>query len=139
MSSSGKFACSLRVGEALKSVYRLAVFPLKVLFFRGPRLWGYGFGGGSSPETMCQSFTDVRSEFWGSSEATQMECFEILERRFDAFVVGAVALSAFAVCIQTVYLSVHRYFLLKPLNEVNRNLERIVVVMESVAGKEITS
>lgn len=129
MSSSGKFACSL-----LKSVYGLAVFPLKVLFFRGPRLWGYGFGGGSSPETMCQSFTDVRSEFWGSSEATQTECFEILERRFDAFVVGAVALSAFAVCIQTVYLSVHRYFLLKPLNEVNRNLERIVVVMESVAA-----
>lgn len=122
--------------RVLESVYRLAVFPLRVLFFRGPRLWGYGFGGGSSPETMCQSFTDVRSEFWGSSDATQAECFEILERRFDAFVVGAVALSALAVCIQTVYLSANRYFLLRPLNEANRNLERIVAVMESLAAKE---
>ena len=112
-------------------VYNLSVFPLRVLFFRGPRLWGYGFGGGSSPENMCQSFTNVRSEFWSSSDTTQTECFEILEKRFDAFVVGAVALTTAALTIQFLYLVVNRYFFLKPLNEVNRNLERIVVVMES--------
>ena len=111
--------------------YNLAVFPLRVLFFRGPTLWGYGFGGGSSPENMCQSLTNVRSEFWGSSETTQAECLEILERRFHAFVVGAVALSAFAVAIQAVYLSVNRYFLLKPLNEVNRNLEKVIRVLQN--------
>lgn len=115
----------------MESVYRLAVFPLKVLFFRGPRLWGYGFGGGSSPEDMCQSFTDVRSEFWRASDTTQKECFEILERKFDAFVVGAVALSAVAVCIQTVYLFVSRYFILRPLNEVNRNLEEVIRVLRT--------
>ena len=120
-SSSGGLFRGLRL-----NVYNLAVFPLRVLFFRGPRLWGYGFGGGSSPENMCQSFTNVRSEFWSSSDTTQTECFEILERRFHAFVVGAVALSALAVAIQTVYLSVNRYFLLKPLNEVNRNLEKVI-------------
>ena len=84
---------------------------------------------------MCQSLTDVRSEFWSSSDTTQTECFEILERKFDAFVVGAVALSAFAVCAQTVYLSVSRHFLLKPVNEVNRNLERVLDVMEEIKLK----
>lgn len=75
---------------------------------------------------MCQSFTNVRSEFWSSSDTAQTECFEILERQFHAFVVGAVAVSALAVAIQTVYLSVNRYFLLRPLNEVNRNLEKVI-------------
>ena len=107
-------------------VYNLCVFPLRVLFFRGPRLWGYGFGGGSSPENMCQSFTNVRSEFWSSSDTAQTECFEILESRFHAFVVGAVAFTTSALLIQTMYLTVNRYFLLKPLNEVNRNLEKII-------------
>ena len=116
--------------EVRISIFSLVVYPLRVLFFRGPSLWGYGFGGGSRPENMCQSFTDVRSEFWSSSDTTQTECFEILERRFHAFVVGLVALSAVAVCIQTVYLSVSRYFILKPLNEVNRNLERVIEVIE---------
>ena len=121
--------------DVTTGIYSVVVYPLRVLFFRGPRLWGYGFGGGSSPENMCQSFTDVRSEFWSSSDTTQTECFEILERRFHAFVVGLVALSAFAVCIQTVYLSVSRYYIFKPLNEVNRNLERVIVVMEEVKTK----
>ena len=113
-------------------VYNLCVFPLRVLFFRGPRLWGYGFGGGSSPENMCQSFTNVRSEFWSSSDTTQTECFEILEKRFDAFVVGAVALTTAALTIQFLYLVVNRYFFLKPLNEVNRNLERVVELIEEM-------
>lgn len=116
--------------SSLGVVYRLLVFPLRVLFFRGPKLWGYGFGGGRSADEMCQSFTDVRSEFWRSSDTTQNECFEILERRFDAFVVGALALSTFAVCIQTMYLSVSRYFILRPLNEVNRNLEEVIRVIQ---------
>ncbi len=116
--------------SSLGFVYRLVVFPVRVLFFHGPKLWGYGFGGGSSPEDMCQSFTDVRSEFWRSSDTTQKECFEILERRFDAFVVGAFALTTIAVCIQTMYLSVSRYFILRPLNEVNRNLQEILRVIQ---------
>ena len=108
------------------NVYNLAVFPLRVLFFHGPRLWGYGFGGGSSAENMCQSVTNVRSEFWSSSDTTQTECFEILEKKFDAFVVGAVALSTAALTIQFLYLIVNRHFFLEPLNEVNRNLEKIL-------------
>ena len=117
-------------------VYNLSVFPLRVLFFRGPRLFGYGFGGGSSPENMCQSFTNVRSEFWSSSDTTQTECFEILEKRFDAFVVGAVALSTAALTIQFLYLIVNRHFFLKPLNEVNRNLEKILIQLRVCSEKE---
>lgn len=112
--------------RVLDRVYALSVFPLKILFFRGPRLWGYGFGEGSTHEDMCQAYTNVRSEFWTSSFATQTECFEILEKKFNGFVVGTVALTAFAVCFQTVYLTINKYFLLRPLNEVNRNLEILV-------------
>lgn len=136
-SGGGKWGdCVLCVLRGLRlNVYNLAVFPLRVLFFRGPKLWGYGFGGGSSPENMCQSFTNVRSEFWSSSDTTQTECFEILERRFHAFVVGAVALSTFALYIQAVYLTVNRYFFLKPLNEVNENLENVIQVLKGFESK----
>ena len=85
---------------------------------------------------MCQSFTNVRSEFWSSSDTTQTECFEILEKRFDAFVVGAVALTTAALTIQFLYLVVNRYFFLKPLNEVNRNLEKILIQICVCSEKE---
>lgn len=118
----------LQAGGAI--VYNIVVYPLRVLFFRGPKLWGYGFGGGASPYSMCHSFTGVGSEFWGSTDTTRAECFEILQTRFGAFVVGAVALSFVVVSIQTTYLSVSKYFLLKPVNEVNRNLEKIVTLIQ---------
>lgn len=118
------------LAKCLRGVYDLGIYPLRILFFQGPRLWGYGFGEGSSSEDMCQSYTNVRSDFWSSSTTTQTECREILERKFNGFVVGAVALSTVAVCIQTVYLTINKYFLLKPLNEVNQNLEKLIVVTE---------
>jgi len=107
-------------------IYNLVVYPLRVLFFQGPKLWGFGFGGSSGAESMCQSFTDVRSEFWSVSEETRRECFEILEKKFRGFVIGTVAVFTIAFCFQFMYLSINRYFLLKPLNEVNKNLERVI-------------
>ena len=114
---------SVDIGGA---IYNMVVFPLRVLFFHGPKLRGFGFGGGSRPESMCQSFTDVRSEFWSVSEEARRECFEILEKKFRGFVVGTVALLTIVFFFQCMYLSVNRYFLLRPLNEVNRNLEKVI-------------
>ena len=105
-------------------VYKIVVFPLRVLFFQGPKI--FGLGGGFSQERMCQSFTDVRSEFWSMNDDTRLECNEILENKFRGFVVGIVALLTIALLFQVMYLSINRYFLLKPLNEVNRNLEKVI-------------
>ena len=107
-------------------IYNCLVFPLRILFFKGPKIWGYGFAGGDSQESMCQSFTGVRSEFWAVSAEARSECFEILENKFSGFVIGAVAVFTIALSFQISYLSINRYFLLKPLNEINRNLEKVI-------------
>lgn len=112
--------------STLSVIYNTVVFPLRVLFFHGPKLRGYGFGGGSSLESMCQSFTDVRSEFWSINDETQRECFEILENKFREFVIGTVAVFTIVIFFQASYLSFNRYFLLRPLNEVNKNLEKVI-------------
>ena len=107
--------------------YKIAVFPLRVLFFKGPKF--LGFGGGSSPERMCQSLTDVRSEFWSMNDDTRLECFEILENKFCSFVIGVISFFTIAILFQFSYLYINRYFLLKPLNEVNRNIERMICIL----------
>lgn len=84
---------------ALTKVIYLATLPLRVLCFHGPRLGGYGLEGVSN-EHACEQFTSVRSEFWAGSRDASGECNEILERKFNAFVVGLCALVIGGTCYQ---------------------------------------
>lgn len=79
-------------GSAWKHVVYFATLPLRVLYFHGPRLGGYGFQEGVRMEDACEHFTSVRSEFWAGTTGASDECNEILERKFNAFVVGWCAL-----------------------------------------------
>lgn len=90
----------LDVGGALTKVMYFATLPLRVLYFHGPRLGGYGFQEGVSNEHACEQFTSVRSEFWAGSRDASGECSEILERKFNAFVVGLCALVIGGTCYQ---------------------------------------
>ncbi|CAM9702153.1 unnamed protein product [Ectocarpus sp. 6 AP-2014] len=92
----------LVVGSVLKRAMYFATLPLRVLYFHGPRLWGYGFQEGVEREQSCEQFTSVRSSFWSGSSDAQGECIEMLERKFNGFVVGLFALAVAGACYQYV-------------------------------------
>jgi len=62
------------VGSAIEKMIFLATLPLRVLYFHGPRLGGYGFHEGVGIEHACEQATSVRSEFWTGSSDAYREC-----------------------------------------------------------------
>lgn len=90
----------LVAGGVLKKAMYFATLPLRVLYFHGPRLWGYGFQEGVEREQSCEQFTSVKSGFWAGSSDAQGECIEMLERKFNGFVVGLCALVVAGACYQ---------------------------------------
>lgn len=97
------------VESALNKAMYFATLPLRVLYFHGPRLGGYGFQEGVKMEHACEQVTSVRSEFWvGSSDALD-ECAGILERKFNAFVVGFCAFVVVGAIFQYVHVITTRH------------------------------
>lgn len=92
------------VQSALNMAMYFAALPLRVLYFHGPRLGGYGFQEGVSYEQACEKVTSVRSDFWVGSEGAFSECTDILERKFNAFVIGSFALATGAAIIHCIYV-----------------------------------
>ena len=84
--------------------------PLRMLYFDGPELGGYGFWGGRPPEDVCAEMSGL------SSRAALLNpdgCTELLERRFAAFLLCArLILLLYAVYktwnVLTVYYTVMR-------------------------------
>lgn len=79
---------SVFIGSVLEKAIYFFTLPLRVLYFHGPRLGGFGFQEGVELEKACEQVTSVRSEFWAGSVSAIDECSAILERKFNAFVVG---------------------------------------------------
>lgn len=115
------------VRSALNKAMYFAALPLRVLYFHGPRLGGYGFQEGVSLEHACEKVTSVRSDFWGGSEGAFSECADILERKFNAFVVGSCALAIGCAIIQCFYVLTTRHAIsptAKKVDEILRHLQR---------------
>lgn len=109
------------LGSALNKAMFFATLPLRVLYFHGPRLGGYGFHEGVSTGHACEQVTSVRSEFWTGSGDAFRECEGILQRKFYAFVVGWCALIFGGSVYACVYVICTRYALsatVKKLDEV---------------------
>jgi hypothetical protein len=95
---------------------RVLFFPLEILYFHGPKLWGYGFYEGGRKETICSEVTGVRSGFWSDSQESFTECEDLLRRKFHAFVIGFVAITTTISFLQIGYLILCRHIILKSLS-----------------------
>ena len=105
-----------------KTVLDIIFFPLRIFYFNGPSM--LGLYEGSEKETICASITKVRSEFWARSEDTMDECDILLQRKFNAFVIGSIALVSLTTLVCNLYMISLKHYLLQPLaaelkNEIN--------------------
>jgi hypothetical protein len=60
--------------------------PMKQLYFKGPRIQGYGFWNGLPLNDICAQITHTASEVWTLNVA---QCIIITDRYFEAFYIGS--------------------------------------------------
>ncbi len=101
------------IGAWGKAVTDFLFFPLRVFYFNGPSL--LGLYEGSEKETICAGLTRVRSEFWSQSADTMEECDILIQRKFNAFVIGVTAVGVVITLACNVYMMSMKHFLLEPL------------------------
>lgn len=83
-----------RIGEF---VLQIILYPIRVVYFYGPRL--VGLCGGEPVAVICYRITSVRSEFWTQSAENRGECVDLLETRFQEFVVGLILFASITVVV----------------------------------------
>lgn len=70
-------------------------YPLKLLYFNGPSMWGIGFWEGKNYEEICSHLTNVQSSFWLHSFEKQEMCLNIIEKKYNAFSISLLIIIYF--------------------------------------------
>lgn len=100
----------------------LLVYPLKLLYFQGPAILGWGGWGGLPIEDICAQFTQVSAELW---KLQKEHCAALVDRKFSAILV-AVGCTAYFVGLYKILSYIwFRYFFLRPF------LRELKSIMES--------
>jgi len=101
------------IGVWGKTAIDIIFFPLRIFYFDGPAM--FGLYEGTEKETICASITKIRSEFWSRSADTMEECDILLQRKFNAFVIGFIAIVSVVTIGCNVYMLSLKHYLLRPL------------------------
>lgn len=112
----------------LKIIGIVLIKPLRFIYKNGPSfllLWE-----GISDESICYELTSVDSSFWSSNDETASACSEIIERKFNAFVI-AVYLLIGTYCIYVlVSLIIYKYFFMSQMSALLADrVDQIKIVM----------
>lgn len=98
-------------------------YPLKTLYFNGPRVGNVGFWNGKFPQDICAQLTSVPSYTW-TQKNLDLECFDLLEKNFNSFYISIL----FVFYIYTFYIFLqytwYRFFIWKPMiHDIEKLLE----------------
>jgi hypothetical protein len=100
------------------------IYPLAVIYARGPRFHSVGMWAGADPSDVCAEMSGFSAKTWASPEQNAV-CMREIARRFDAFVVSAVALVV-AFALYHAVGAAWRHFVLAPLR-----VKRKVMIAEA--------
>lgn len=120
-----------------KHVIYFVTFPLRVLYFHGPGLGGYGFQEGVEAGDACEQMTSVRSEFWSASDGAREECLGILERKFNAFLVGGFAVFVVGLVYHYVHVISTRRVIYPAIQSVRAKVEDVIRIMDDSQHQKI--
>lgn len=80
---------TIPIKAVLIILYGIFIAPMKIIYFYGPELFGFGGWGGRSVEDICHHLAkDSRSEFWSSHPFATNECERMIEQRFQSNIIG---------------------------------------------------
>jgi hypothetical protein len=104
----------------------IVIDPLKILYFEGPTILGVGFWEKLPKKDICSRLTGVSATFWDKLDSFQ-ECTELVERKFDTFIVGAFTVAYIWFTYKLVSYLLFRLFVIKPVtNEIKDEFKKIV-------------
>jgi hypothetical protein len=104
----------------------IIIDPLKTLYFEGPTILGIGFWEKLPKKDICSRLTGVSATFWDKLDSSQ-ECTELVERKFDTFIVGSFTIAYIWFTYKLVSYLLFRLFVIKPVtNEIKDEFKKIV-------------
>lgn len=106
------------IEKSIQGLFNIFVYPLRILYFHGPGLMGYGFLEGRNKESICYEMTGVKSEFWSTSFQAMEECEILIEKKFYAFVIGLSTILTLGIILSNLYLISIRYYISRPLTAI---------------------
>lgn len=116
------------VKKTVQGVFNIFVYPVRILYFHGPGLMGYGFLEGRNKDTICYEMTGVKSEFWSTSFQAMEECEILIEKKFNAFVIGLSTILTLYIILSNLYLISIRYYISRPLTaEIEKKIESSIL------------
>ena len=72
----------------LERIKEIVLYPLEQLYWNGPRLLShFGFWQGKSLPEICSSLTGVAESHWTVSDANELQCSEMAQRKYGAFLI----------------------------------------------------
>jgi len=89
----------------------LVVQPLKLLYFQGPAVLGWGGWGGLPIEDICAQFTQVSADLWKNQRE---HCLALVDRKFTAVLVAVGCTAYFFTLYKLITYIWFRYFFLRP-------------------------
>ncbi len=102
--SAWAVACSYTSTVLIKCVrliaYPFVEYPAKMLYFNGPAV--FGFWEGKGPAEICERLTTIESSFWGHGHITASECLNLIQRKYQAFLLVVYFLLYCVVVLQCI-------------------------------------
>ena len=95
--------------------------PLRILYFGGPALAGYGFWANRAAHDICADLTTVSAEHWMKHNGT---CAELLEAHFGAFHIGVTSAVYFGCILAAIVLGMSHIIIVRPVVRSIQSLKR---------------
>lgn len=113
--------------------WTLLKWPLKTLYRKGPRilyLWE-----GLGKENICYELTKIDALFWSSSEDSMSACDELINRKFEAFVVSVYGFLFVYLAYTLFCIKVYEYVFVSRLNAILDGGNKTLSIRENSGSK----
>lgn len=90
----------------------LIIYPLKLLYYDGPLIMGFGGWQGIPKEDICSQLTKVPSTMWLGQIHN---CTDLIERHFNSYLIAFFATIYFLFIYKIIAHLWFKYFILKPI------------------------
>ena len=93
-------------------IYQNIIYPIFFdLYSRGPALFGYGFYEGKTLVDICQTITNVNSDFWKNN---YLQCEMMINKKVEAFIIGIFWGSFIFFIYKSYSIFMFRYLIVQP-------------------------
>lgn len=100
------------------------LWPFRVVYLHGPRVWGSGGWEGADTADVCAGLSGAPSSFWSADEGRQTQCDRIITNRVTGIAIGALVISTASSLLWCIWAYTHYCLYVKPFSVAIRSLNQ---------------